>query len=678
MAEAAAPGGPVTGGRGDAWASPITPEDVASRTGAPTWPAVAGPETWWCEPDTATATVRLRRCAAPGAPAVDVLGPGWSVGNRAIGYGGRPFTVLPGPQRHRLVFTHSGDQRLHAADVPALGASGSAAVPVPAPLTPADPEGVRTVYADPIAGPGGDEVWCVRETIRTAPGGELEDPAPRTVRDIVAVPLSGAAADDPAAVRVVARSHHFLSGVRLSPDGTRLAWIGWDHPDMPWDTSDLMVARVEDGVAVEPVRVLGGGGVSVPQAEWAGPDTLYAMADPEGWWNLHRVDLTEDGVKAACVLRTDTECSHAIWRVGATSFAVTGAGVLLRRSRGDQSLALWDPASGALTEPGGDWTDFAIGMSGDAAAVAVVAAGPALEPVPLRIDVGRLAAEGSAAVARCIPAAAGPFERWQSVPRRRTATSADGWEVPYLYYPPTHPDHAAGDRLPPLLIDVHGGPTSRTSGTRSLEVSLFTSRGYAVASVDYGGSIGYGRAYRDRLRHNWGIVDVDDCVAVARALAGAGLADPRRTAIRGGSAGGWTAIAALARRDVFACGAVYYPISDPATWSHGQTHDFESRYIRSLVGELPADEARYRAVSPLGNAAGITVPFVMLQGLADTICRPDQARRVVEAVEAAHGPGLCFRHLEFPGEGHGFRRAATITAALQAELDLYDHVLNAS
>ncbi|HMG64186.1 MAG TPA: hypothetical protein VK599_14660, partial [Streptosporangiaceae bacterium] len=257
MTEVAAPDGGTPGHRFGAWASPITPEAVGAQGGSPVWPALAGAETWWCASDPAAASVRLWRCAEPGAPVLEVLDAGWSVGNRAIGYGGRPYLVVPGPERHQLVFTHAADQRLYAAGVASLSAGGAEAPrPAPAPLTPADPEGVRTAYADPIPGPDGAEVWCIRETTRTAPGGELDDPAPRTSRDVVAVPLSGAAADDPDAIRVVARSHHFLSGIRLSPDGSRLAWIGWDHPDMPWDTSDLMVARIQDGVAAEQVRVL--------------------------------------------------------------------------------------------------------------------------------------------------------------------------------------------------------------------------------------------------------------------------------------------------------------------------------------------------------------------------------------------------------------------------------------
>ena len=652
------------------WGSPITPAAVAGDAGGPSWPAVVGPETWWCASQTTTGRIRLQRCAFPGLPSHDVLGEAWKVGNGAIGYGGRPYLVVPGADRHLLVFTNLPDRRLYAAHVAPLSA-GSDATVEPFPLTPADPEGVETYYADPVLGPDGAEAWCIRETTRVGQRNTAPDPAEATVRDIVAVPLSGAAADDPGAVRVVARSHHFLSGVRVSPDGSRLAWIGWNHPDMPWDSSELMVARLAGGRAADPVRVLGGAGVSVPQAEWADAGSLYAMADPDGWWNLHRVALDcPGGAVAGCVLPMESECSHALWRVGATSFAVTASGVVFRHGVGDQRLVLWDPDTGEIAHLAGAWDQFSIGLHGDGSSVAVIAASPAERWIPVRISVQQRRA------ARCVSHPADSFEPWHSIPERRVAPGRDGREVHYTYYPPRSPDHR-GPRgePPPLIIDVHGGPTGSTGAARSLTLSLLCSRGFAVASVDYGGSTGYGRAYRDRLKHAWGVVDVEDCVAVASALAASGLADPARTAIRGGSAGGWTAIAAIAPTDVFCCAAIYYPISDPLTWSGAQTHDFESRYIETLVGTLPQDEERFGRISPLANAARITVPFVMLQGADDDICRPDQAGRLVAAVDAARGPGLCRAFLLFPGEGHGFRSAGSIAAGLEAELALYREVM---
>ncbi|NUP51413.1 MAG: S9 family peptidase [Catenulispora sp.] len=644
------------------WPSPITPEDVAAVPGAPQWPTAVGDQTWWCAPDPATATVGLMRRGADGAVR-SVLGPDWPVGTKAIGYGGRPYLAT----RDVAVFCCSTDQRLYlVADEPR-------------PLTPADAQGViRTTYADPIPDPSGTEIWAVREVTRLDPDGELTDPAPRTTRDIVAVPLSGAAADDPGALRVVARSHDFLANIRISPDGRRLSWLGWDHPVMPWETTDLMVATLVDGVAVAPTRVLGGGDVAVCQAEWATAaadgaacETLYALADPDGWWNLFRIDLGAAHPTATCVLPTQTECGHAIWRVGSTSFAVTDAGVVLRRALGEEALILWDPDTGAVSDLALEWNEFATNVAADGATVTVVASSPTESPTPLRIDLA------DRDVVRCVDRPAYPYEPWVSVPQRRHVQVDGGWQVPYIYHPPTSPDHhGPAGTPPPLIVDVHGGPTSSTVTSRSLGFALFTSRGYAVASVDYGGSTGYGRAYRDRLRHTWGGTDVEDSVAVARALAAAGLADPARTAIRGGSAGGWTTLAALAHSDHFACGTVYYPISDPATWYGEQTHDFESCYIHYLVGDPEQDAERFARVSPLAHAAEIGVPFLMLQGLDDVICRPDQARRLVEAVEAVH-PGRCRAHIEFPGEGHGFRLDKTTAVCLQAELDLYASVFGA-
>ncbi|MEY9889102.1 dipeptidyl aminopeptidase/acylaminoacyl peptidase [Catenulispora sp. MAP5-51] len=646
-----------------AWPSPITAEDVAALPGAPQWPSIVGDQTWWCAPDPATATVGLvRRDAAGGVG--PVLGPEWPVGNKAIGYGGRPYLATP----DAAVFSCSRDQRLYL-----IAEEGQQ----PVPLTPADPEGVtRTNYSDMILGPAGTEVWAIREATRLTE--ELTDPAPRTTRDIVAIPLSGAAADDPGALRVVARSHHFLSTIRLSPDGTRLSWLGWDHPVMPWETTDLMVASILDGVAVAPARVLGGdaGGdeVAVAQAEWADVDTLYALADPDGWWNLFRIDLAGEETAATNVFPTETEFGHPIWRVGSTSFAVTDAGVVLRRIAGDEALILWDPETGQTTDLAPEWTEFATSVSGGtgiASSIAVVAANATEPSTPLRIDVARRH------TVRCTERTEYPHEAWVSVPERRHVQVEGGWQVPYIYHPPTNPEHRGpSDTPPPLLIDVHGGPTSSTVATRYLNFSLFTSRGYAVASVDYGGSTGYGRAYRDRLRHTWGITDVEDSVAVARALAAAGLADPERTGIRGGSAGGWATLAALAHSDYFACGTVYFPISDPATWFDEQTHDFESRYIHYLIGDPDKDAERFARVSPLAHAAEITAPFIMLQGDDDVICRPDQADRLVKAVEAVN-PGLCRAYHRFPGEGHGFRKDETMAVCLQAELDLYASVLGA-
>lgn len=657
------------------WPSPISAELVAGASGSPSWPSVVTGEVWWCATDPTTATVRLLRCR-PGQTPSDVLEPGWSVRNRSLGYGGRPYLATATGDAHQLVFTDHRDQRVYRAEVPVL--DDPSPVNTPMPLTPVDSAGVTSHFADLVLGPTADEVWCVREVTRLVARTGDQKPVEHTSRQIVAIPLDGSATENPDAVRIVATSHHFLSGIRVSPDGRRLAWIGWDHPRMPWDETELMVADLVDGVAAGATCVLGGKDVSVPQVEWAGPDALYAMADPDGWWNLHRVDLQGGSVQVRCVLRMQRECAGALWRVGPTWFAVTTAGVVLRHGTGAQRLALWDPASGALRDLAPEWTEFGADISGcvpgDAGPAAVVTAGSVdRDNTVLYVPLPRTSEQRIDDPIPCVTASQEHLRPWNPTAQRRVASGVNGREVHYVYYPPTNPDYVGpSGAAPPLLVHAHGGPTSRANAIADIEFGLFCSRGFAVASVDYGGSTGYGREYRNRLRSNWGIVDVEDCVAVARDLAAQGLADPARTAIRGGSAGGWTALACLGSTDVFCAGAVYYPISDPLSWSGEATHDFESQYVRSLVGELPADLEHYLRVSPLAKADRIRSPLVMLQGADDVICKPDQAQRIVDAAAARD---LWQRYVVFDGEGHGFRKESSIAASLRTEAELYSYAM---
>jgi dipeptidyl aminopeptidase/acylaminoacyl peptidase len=626
------------------WSSPITARGAAAHSGFASWPAVDGAVTWWCASDPASATVRLIRRDGDGT-CHDLLGPDWSVGNKVNGYGGKPYAIAD----DRLVFTHSGDGRLYLADP--YGSPEQ----LPTPLTAAAPDGTAVWYAD-VQLPAGSEVaYCIREITVLLPADS--DPAGRTTRTIVAIPLSGA---EPT---VLADSHHFLSNVRPSPDGRQLAWIGWDHPDMPWDSTELMVAPLTTSGAGTPRVLFGGGEISIPQAEWAGPDTLYAMADPAGWWNLHRIEVPTG--QAECVLPMPAECAGALWQVGSTWFAVAGEQVVLAPGDGDQTLKLWQPASGELIDLAIGWTQFGANVSADAETAVVVAGSATSTPTVLRVPL-----DGSP-VRACSATDDDPLQNWLSTPQRRVAEDESGQPVHYLWYPPTNPDQTQ-DGPAPLLIHVHGGPTSRTSATPNLEFSLFTSRGFAVASVNYGGSTGHGRAYRERLRHTWGIVDVADCVTVIRSLVASGDADPDRVAVRGGSAGGWTSLACITSTDVFCAAAVYYPISDAFSWSGADTHDFESRYLQGLIGRLPEDRARYEAVSPLRHVDKITVPLVMLQGADDPICPPVHAHTIVDAVAER---GLWHRLLVFDGEGHGFRKSGSVHDSLRAEAELYSHTM---
>lgn len=660
----------ASGDRYGEWPSPISAARVAQGSGGVSWPSCVGAETWWCSSDPSSGAVTLQRCHTGVAP-TGVLPSGWSVRNSVIGYGGRPYLAVQQAGGVLVIFTNGSDQRLYAVDVATIPNAGDQVAreqSVPHPLTPPAVAGETTAFADPVLAPDAAEVWCVREV--TSAG--------RTRRDVVAVPLSGSAASGDQ-IRVVAQSHHFLSGIRISPDGRRLAWIGWDHPQMPWDGTDVMVADLVAGQTRNPRCVYPGvaQGVSVPQVEWSDDDSLVVMADPSGWWSLHRIDLTADPSAALnCLVPMAEECADALWRVGATWFAVTAHGIVFRHGVGEQQLAVWDRETGSLASLAPGWQEFGSSIMGTGptaatAAVAVVAGSTDRTSTVLRVPVPPVGAEPPTATA-CVPESDLDLKPWNPAAQRRVATGSDGREVHYVYYPPTNPAMVPAGGPPPLLVDVHGGPTSATGATPDLEFGLFCSRGFALVSVDYGGSTGYGREYRQRLRHGWGEVDVEDCATVARAMIADGLADPDRIAIRGGSAGGWTALASLASTDLYCAGAVYYPIADPLTWSGEWTHDFESRYLDSLIGELPDALDQYRAVSPLANADRIARPLVMLQGADDRICRPDQASRLIESVAAR---GLWHRHLVFPGEGHGFRLQSSVEQSLLAEAELYSHAM---
>ncbi|KIH96882.1 acyl-peptide hydrolase [Streptomonospora alba] len=656
--------GPTCG----SWPSPIGAEDVAAHDGAPNWPAALGEEVWWAEPRPAEAgrvTLCRTRLDDPSARPREMLPAPWNARSRVHEYGGRPYALVPSPEGTAVVFTEFGDQRLY------LWRQGRE----PQPLTPEPETPAALRYVEPVLSPEGREVWCVCE--------RHTGPAPTDLRRaIVAVPLDGSAAEDPDAVREVAAGHRFLACPRVSPDGRRLSWIGWDHPDMPWDSTLLHVADLGPGgrVSGAPSTVAGGPGVSVVQAEWADADTLYCVADPSGWWNPYRL-VAEGGAwsEPQPVAAAEEEFGGALWQLGYTWLAVPRHGpVAAVHGRSTTGLGRIDPATGAVADadtPHTEWFGrLAVGGTGGDTLVGLAAA-PGIAPEIVAVGPSgswrSLSAPDRHGAADTSGSGTDAFADYMPVPWARVFTGPGGREVHANLYPPRNPRHgpAPGER-PPYAVWAHGGPTGRTPMIHDLEIAYFTSRGIGVVEVNYGGSTGFGRAYRERLRENWGVVDVEDCVAAARALAGEGLADPDRIAVRGGSAGGWTAAAALAFTDVFACAAILYPIVDLAGWRTGETHDFESQYLESLVGPWPETARRYADRSPVNRAGDIDAPFVLMQGREDAICPPAQGERFLQRVHA-----VPHAYLAFDGEQHGFRREETIRAALHAELSLYAQVL---
>lgn len=621
------------------WQSPITATAVAAAGGNPQWVGTVGDQIWWARPKPEEGG-RLTLVRSVNGRQREMLPAPWNARNRVHEYGGRPWVMLPAPEGDRLAFTHWDDQRVY------LLAPDSTAEPQPLTPEPRVRHGFR--YAELTAGPDGTEIWCVRETVT---GNRPTD----VRRDLVAIPVTGG---EP---RVLAATHHFMTAPQPSPDGTRLAWLGWNHPAMPWDGTELCVADLSDGVAGEHAVITGGPREAVCQFRWETADTLLAMTDPDGWWNLHRVSL--DGTRrnlAPC----EAELGGPMWVLGGSWFAPLGDGrhAVINSGR----LAVLDEQAGTVTEVPVErdiW--ITLTAAGGGAVIGVAGSGTAA-PTVVSWRPGEQPA--------VLDERPTPHAGYLPAVRQRTFTDAKGTTVPAYVYHPHNPDYTAPDgELPPYLVHVHGGPTGCVHGNMSLDFAYFTSRGIGVVAVNYGGSVGYGRAFRERLREQWGMVDVADCAAVAEALAGEGTVDPQRLAVRGGSAGGWISAASLTSVTTYRCGTVMFPILDLAGWTAdgGETHDFESQYIYGLVGDPREHPDRYRDRSPAHHADRLAGPVLMLQGLEDQICPPVQADRFMAGLD---GSGIPHAYLTFAGEQHGFRRAETIEAALQAELSFYGQV----
>ncbi|TXS48634.1 S9 family peptidase [Streptomyces sp. uw30] len=627
------------------WPSPIDAAVAAAHEGRPDFVGFVGEEAWWTEarPTEGGRRTLVRRRAD--GHEESVLPAPWNVRSRVIEYGGQPWAGAVADGRPLVVFVNFADQRLYRYE------EGGE----PRPLTPVSDVGGGLRWVEPRLRLDLGEVWCVLE--------EFTGSGPTDVRRVLAaVPLDGSAAGDRGAVRELTDDRRrFVTGARISPDGRRAAWLAWDHPHMPWDGTELLVADVgADGTLGSPRTVAGGPEESIAQADWSADGRLLYVSDRSGWWNLYR-----DG-EPLCP--REEEFGGPLWQLGLRWFAPLESGlVAVVHGRGATALGVLDPESGEIVDAAGPWTEFAPTLTAYGERIVAVGASPrsAYEVVELDATTGRSRVIGAAHDDAVDPA-------YYPEPQIRTFTGPAGQDIHAHIYPPHNPGCVApGDVPPPYVVWAHGGPTSRAPLVLDLAIAYFTSRGIGVAEVDYGGSSGYGREYRNRLREQWGVTDVEDCAAVALALADEGTADRDRLAVRGGSAGGWTTAASLTTTGVYACGTILYPILDLAGWGTGETHDFESQYLESLVGPLAEVPGRYLERSPAEHAEHLTVPFLLLQGLDDVICPPAQCERFLARMEGRRVPHA---YIAFEGEGHGFRRAETMIRVLESELSLYAQV----
>ena len=567
----------------------------------------------------------------------------FNVRSRVHEYGGGSYVA----DGSLVLFVDFAYQRVYRLDLDGGGA--------PRPITPETGAAVR--YGDLRVDRGRGVVYCVREDHR----GDGE-----AVNELVRLDLDGPNDDGGS---VLLSGPDFVAAPRISPDGSKLAWVQWDHPNMPWDSTELWVAPIDaSGVLAPATRVAGGPGVAVTEPRWAPDGRLHFLSDESGWANPYAVP--SDGGTPSPLVVVEEEFGWPQWVLDRPSFGVTDDGTV---------VAAWFEAGfGHLGTVAPDGTRRVLDVAGTAfdqirveghTVVGLVSRGDRTRAVfrleldtrACGADVELLREESDQVVGADLVSRPEPVS-W---------SNSRGQLVHGILYAPANGDHEAPDgTLPPLLVRTHGGPTSMVPPAFDLATAYWTTRGFAVLDVNYGGSTGYGRAYRERLRGEWGVVDVDDCATGAAALAARGRVDASRLAIRGGSAGGFTTLACLTGTDTFAAGASHYGVGDLEALAR-DTHKFESRYLDNLVAPYPQGRDTYLERSPIHHLDGLSAPMVLFQGLDDLVVPPAQAEQMAEAVRAK---GLPVGLLEFEGEGHGFRSAATVARVHDAESYFYSRV----
>lgn len=611
------------------WKSPITSSLLVSAGVSFSEVMIADGKVFWLEGRPAesgrVAVVRVQ----PDGSIHDAIPRNMNARTRAQEYGGGAYFVHDGG----IFFSNFPDQRLYRDD-------GSASPPAITPeATP--PGSVR--FADGRVTPDGKRIICVRE--RHEPGGAV-------ITEIVSLPINGSASPE-----VIATGADFYSSPRISLDG-RLAWLQWNHPQMPWDGTELWVDHT---------RVAGGNTESIFQPEWSSGGTLHFISDSTGWWNLYAL---VDGT-AIPLAPMDAEFGQPQWVFGSSRYAFLSGGRIacVYSSKGLDYLGIIDsghPGGREIETLAVPYSTFGSIRSDGGNKLFFIAASPSRAAEVASLDVST---KELRVLRRSMEVAVDTG--YISSPEPIEFPTSNGLTAFALYYSPKNKDFigAAGEH-PPLLVLSHGGPTSATSSALKLSIQYWTSRGFAVVDVNYGGSSGYGRAYRQRLNGTWGIVDVEDCINAARFLEKRGDVDGKRMAIRGGSAGGYTTLCALVFSNVFAAGASHYGVADLAALAK-DTHKFESRYLDNLIGPYPEMAELYEKRSPINYADRLSCPLIIFQGLEDKVVPPSQAEIMLGALRAKRLP---FAYVAFPTEGHGFREAANIQRAADAELYFYGRV----
>ena len=618
------------------WKSPITSERIVSESIKLGQISLDGDQVYWIEnrpkEGGRSAIIRLNHDGSQ-----DILTPEpYNVRTRIHEYGGAPYIVANGI----IYFSNFSNQRLYQ-HVPTR---------TPEPLT---PEG-SWFYADGIFDQPRNRLIYIRED-HTTSGHE-------PVNTIVSIPLAGSQEHHQGIILL--SGNDFYASPRLSPKGDQFAWLTWNHPNMPWDGTELWVADIQPNGTLERARcVAGGTDESIFQPEWSPDGILHFISDRSGWWNLYRLD----GNHAEPLCPMNAEFGLPQWVFGQRlydfespthiicSYTTKGIWYLARLNTTNSHLDVFDLP----------YTDFGnILVRGSQALM--TASSPSQPHSIIQIDCSTSQIKIlRQSVNFTLP------KKYVSVPKSIAYPAKDGATAHAFYYPPCNEDFQGPDQeRPPLMVKSHGGPTAAVASTFNLMIQYWTSRGFAVVDVNYGGSTGYGRTYRSRLNGQWGIVDVDDCVSAAQHLIEQDQVDATRVTITGGSAGGYTTLSALTFQDCFTAGSSYYGVSDLEALIR-DTHKFESRYLERLIGPYPERKDLYVQRSPINFTDRLTCPIILFQGLEDKVVPPNQAELMFEAVKSK---GIPVAYIAFEGEQHGFRRAENVKQVLENELYFYSKV----
>jgi dipeptidyl aminopeptidase/acylaminoacyl peptidase len=627
------------------WISPVKANLLASASIGLGAVKVSGQDVYWSEgrPLEKGRVVVVRR--APEGTQEDVTPPDFNTRTTVHEYGGGSYFI----HGKTIFFSNFADQRLYRID--------PGKEPRPITSEPQTEWGLR--YADGRITPDGRKIVCVRQRLLDDVKSAEHSSVLQYANELVVLPADGSA--EP---KVIASGHDFFSDPRPSPNGRKLAWLCWDHPRMPWDGTELWVADMAlDGALSNLQRIAGGPDESIFQPEWGWRDELYFISDCTNWWNLY---AWRDGVIRP-LAPMEAEFGVPQWVFGQVRYVVLTDGRIacIYSLDGTDHLGVIPAGGGSLQPLKTDYTVF-YSLATDGERLLLVGGSPTQSPAVLRIDPKSSEVEVLQR-SSTLEIDSGYF----SIPRPIDFSTENGLTAHALFYPPANQDYkAARGEKPPLIVISHGGPTSSTDALFDLHIQYWTSRGFGVVDVNYGGSTGYGRAYRQRLIGQWGVVDVQDCINAARFLITQGEADKKRVIVRGGSAGGYSTLVALTMYRFFMAGASYYGIADLEPFAV-DTHKFESRYLDSLIGPYPEAKELYRQRSPIHFVDQIACPVILFQGLEDKIVPPSQAEIMVRALEAKKLP---YAYLTYEGEQHGFRKAENIQRSHEAELYFYSRV----